>query len=293
MLLLGCSTTVLTRKGALAVSQTQPNDEVLALVGGKPDFVRVVRVEVSLGGRDATWLCCSSGDIVIGESTRIVTSLGLRSGRDLNQHGSVSDIGRMTGDWPPLEVFSDGADCSKEMNPDWERVLCQFVEHARISSTGSKSVLRVGYIPEQSRQALGQLLVGGVSELEVGPAGWSWLRHLRDTEKAPPALTNRIVRQAVLAFWQSQDLGETFILPIEAVDTRHLSIACLGLIGDSYRLDYRPHYLPLESVLTQAANPEHHSPLQVLLRVERCPLVGIELARSGCYLVANQLLCAA
>jgi hypothetical protein len=290
MLLLGSNAVVLSKKGPTVVRSVQANDELLVLMRGRPVFVVVRSVSVVGNNEPATWLCCGAGDVVIGHSTRVVTSDGPRLGAELLEQSDQNEIGRMAGDWPSLEVFQATTDSHEQLNTLQSQVIQQLIELSQVKGASGQMVVRIG--SSSPRQTVGRLLIGGQTDLDVGPAGWSWVRPVRGSLKPASQLTAPEIRQLVLLLWRSEDQGETFNLPIEFETLRHLALTSLGANAISYRLEYRPRYLPLEVALAAASTREHHSQTQVVLPAKRAQLVEIVMGQSGCYLVVNQLLCA-
>ena len=294
MSLLGSSSVVVTRRGLIVAAEVVPSDEILVLVAGKPAYVKVGTVSVDQRDASAAWLCCATGDIVAGGSTRIVTAVGPLTANQLLEMSETEEIGRMAGEWPLLEVFFDSAPSMVTVTPSWAesiRRLCSVHAH----DASHLPLVRVG-LPNQSTLRLVEtFLTGGPAELELGPTGWSWIRPAQDTGTAastttqPPSIDEAL--QVMLALWQPRDEG-TSSLPIEHRDIRHWTIALLGILHRSYRLEYRPRYFPLEVAIRETTTPEHHSPLQVLLPAPTESMVRLTLARAGCYVVANQFLIA-
>ncbi len=272
-------------------SSLRSGASVLGIVAGKLGFVRLASVKpIDPLGSPAVWVCTDAGDLILGAESQVATSGGLRTARDLLALRDRTSIGRMTGEWPSVEAYGGAGEARSGAR------ISLLLEHLRATAEieGANShVIRVGSLTTRSINETGSLLVGGPCEMEPGPLGWSWLRNVSGKPSKPLTATAEGVYRALLALWQTGGEEKLFKLPIELTQLRWLSLVVLAELGTPYALDYRPRYWPIEVELSLVTEHQHHASIQIVLPIKVEGLVDLETATSGCYIIANNLLCAA
>ena len=279
------------KEGPTLASSLQRGASVLGIVAGKLDFVQLGSVNlIDVRGNGAVWVCTDAGDLILGAESEIATSGGLRTAGDLLALRDGTSIGRMSGEWPSIEAYGGAGEARAGAQ------VSMLLEHLRATGEmegASSHVIRVGSLSRDSVKETGSLLVGGQCEMEPGPVGWSWLRKVSGKPSKAPTASAEGVYRALLALWQAGGDEGLFRLPVELTRLRWLSLAVLAELGTPYALDYRPRYWPIEVELSPVTEHQHHASVQIVLPVKAERLVDLEAAASGCYIIANNLVCSA
>lgn len=290
MLALDSNSVLLTPLGPKRLEAIKDGELVLCMSGGSPKWVGILeRRRVEPAQRPAVLLYTAAGSLCLAPSTRLVCSGGLCSAGDLLERRNTSVVGRMEGDWPPLERALVYEPLTSD-SPSLEAVASRFADAANIG-TQRNPIFRLGAHEPKTINHFAQYAVQRECSAEPGLTGWTWLLPV---ESARPPAKRRIdpkdIAACSLALWQPVEEGR-YRLPLELTDVASYTMGALYNCGALFDTEYRPRYLPAHVELQLLENPMPHASLQGAFECASDTLTEVRIGDRGCYLVVSGLLC--
>lgn len=277
-----------TPQGVMPASRIHPGQPTVCMVGGLPKFVLVKSVK-HIRSATLVWVYGDLGDVHLGPETAVVTSSGLITAEELAYRRDGRSIGRMRGDWPKTEkpIWNLKHLATSDVPVPGEESFIRATIVSQEAPFENPTILRIGAHPQQVSRRFEAYLGGGDWNVVVGPCGWSWLTRGRKNKKE--RINEVVSAHDILCLWKPGAAPESYLLPIEAEETRLSTFALLSASGFFFTVDYRPRYFPIE-VQIELGDAISHASIQGVLHRDGKPVVELTLAEAG-YLVVGGFLC--
>ncbi len=288
MLRLDSSAFAITETGPIPVAEITEGSRVLCMREGKPRWVAVR----ALGrGEAGAWagvrVFTDAGDLLLGASTALVTSNGLRTGQELADMRDPQALGRMEGAWPLLET---AAPPEQPPTEEVSTLICDRLASLSLLKGVKNQIFRVGSHSQKVLRLFERAVIGIECVLEPGMAGWSWLAPRGTRPRGTFAPNRETLTECALALWQVPEQGR-YRLSLDHLEGRSFTLAVLYWCGMSFRTDFRPRYSPLQVELELQARSTPHAEIQGVASLPTASLIEVTLAERGCYMVVSGLLC--